>query len=103
LDRLQLALQLQIALPALGCERALRKGVAYRAARLLVVCAVGEAAAPGDLLDVAERQVEIGVPELQLADPRRVEHDSAQRQQDQLTMARRVTSGVIVFPHLLRV
>ena len=69
----ELALQLDVALPAVGGERAV--GERRRGSRSPAPDrgAVGEAAAPRDLLDVAERLVEVGVPELQLADPRRVE------------------------------
>ena len=102
LDRLQLALQLRVALPALPRQRAVGERLADRAAGLLIVGAVGEAAAPRDLLDVAEGLLEVGVPELQLAHPGRVEDDAAAGQQDQLAVGRRVPARLVVLAHLLR-
>ena len=54
LDRLELALELDEALPTLLRERAVCERLADRAAGLLVVVAVGETAVRRDLFDVAE-------------------------------------------------
>ena len=62
----------------------------HGALRLVHVRAVGEAAVRGELLDVRERRVEAGgagVPELQLAQARRVDHEPAARQHEQLADA----------------
>src|SRR5438105_13582070 len=100
LDRLQLALQLDVALPALLGERPVRERLANRAAGLAIVVAVGEPAAARDLFDVAEGALEIGVPQLELADARRVEDDTARRDEDQLAPGRRVAAHLIVLAHL---
>ena len=55
LERRQLALQLDVALPPVGRERPVGERRLHRAVRLAVVAAVGEPAAGRDLLDVAER------------------------------------------------
>src|SRR5581483_6463749 len=101
-DRLELALQLHVRLPALTCERAVGERVPNGASRLTVVVAVGEAAAARDLLDVAERLLEVGIPELQLTDARRVEDDAAGWQEDQLSVRRRVATALVVLADLLR-
>src|SRR5581483_4607385 len=102
LERLELALELDVALPPVDRQRAVRERLADRAAGLAVVRAVREAAPPRDLLDVAEGLLQVGVPELQLTDPGRVEDDAAARQHDQLAMRSRVAAAVVVRAHLLR-
>src|SRR5204863_8889793 len=102
LERLELALQLQVALTALARERPVFERRTDRAARLRTVRAGGEAAPPRDLLDVSERVLEVGVPELQPADLRRVEDDSAAGEQDQLAVRCRVPAAVVVLAHLAR-
>src|SRR6266536_1901904 len=82
----QLALQLAVALEPRRPERATGGGGGDRAAGLLGVAAVREAAAGGESLHVREGAVE-GVrrrPELQLAQPRRVDEQRGAGQAQQL-------------------
>src|SRR5215831_645672 len=102
LERTELALELPVARPALGRERAVQQRLTDRAAGLAAVRAVGEPTARRDRLDVPECLLEVAVPETKLADAGRVEHDAAVGKHDELTPGRRVPAVVILGPHLLR-
>jgi hypothetical protein len=67
------------------------------------VTAITEEAKGDQRFDVIEGlgQAFPAVPELQLAHPRRVQHESALRQQNQLAMRRRVLPTPIVFTYFL--
>ena len=103
-EPLELALQLAPALVALEVERPVRERRAHRAARLLRVRAVGEAALRRERLDVSERGLEAGVrvPELQLAHARRVEHEPAVGQRHELAVRRRVPAAAVLADLLRR-
>jgi len=100
LERALLPLELDVTLPSVRGERTVAQCRADGAARLGPVRAVGEPAAKRDLLDIAECLVEVRIPELQLADARRVEHDSARRQYDELATRGRVAAAMVVLAHL---
>ena len=94
----ELGLELEVAVPAVGLERSVGKCGADGAARLGVVGAVGEPALVEQLRDVLERLVDavVGDPELELADPGRVDDERARRQLDQLAAGRRVASLAVL-------
>src|SRR2546425_13055303 len=94
---LQLTLELAPALVPLRVERAGRERGANGAARLLPVRAVREAAFRDQRLNVIEGcfQPVIGVPELQLAQSRRIEHKPAARERDELAVRCGVPSAAV--------
>ena len=101
-DRPQLALQLDPASVALGGELARGERRIHRASWLGRVRAVVEATVRRQRLHVGERLVDAAaIPQLQLANARRVDHDAAARQLDQLAMHRRVPALVVVDARLL--
>lgn len=65
------------------------------AAGLAVVCAVREAAARGERVDLRERAVGPAVPEADLAHAGRVEEQRAARHRQQLTRDRRVSAATV--------
>src|SRR5512137_2691195 len=97
----QLRLEPQEAVEARGVEPAGRDRAADRAARLLAVAAVREAAGGGEALHVPERGLEARAvrPELDLAQTRRVEEQRPPRQRDQLPVARRVPAALVGRAH----
>ena len=99
----ELGLELQVAVPALLRERPVRERRLDRAARLALVAAVGEAAVLEEGRHVVERLLErlVGDPELELAHSRRVDHERAARQLDELAADRRVPA-LAVAAELLR-
>src|ERR671924_1569656 len=89
-NRLQLALEL--APRAQPIEH--KASVVYRRQHCAVgfarVCAVAEPALGGERFDVREGSVEVSLPELELAQPRRVDDECSALQPDELTMRGRV-------------
>ena len=57
--------------------------------------AVAEAALGCESLDVVERRADVAFPELQLAQPRRVDHQRTVGQPYELAVSRRVTAGAV--------
>src|SRR5262245_45940260 len=98
----ELCLQLAVILDALRGEPAVFDGLAYRAARLVLVPAVGEEALLGQLFDVGEARPEpiAGVPELDLAHARGVHEETTPGQPDELAMNRGVAAFAIAGAHL---
>ena len=104
-DRAQFALEFPPALQAICGEFAALDRGEHCAPRLVVVRAVGEFALRRKLFDVGERRVERArsdIPELQLADAGRVEHEPAAGQHEKLADSRRVPAFVVVLPGLAR-
>src|SRR5262245_17335684 len=95
---LLLAEQLAEAEEAPGVEEAVSDRLPHGAARLLLVAAVGEEAAPGQLGYVGEGDVEVGVgvPQLHLAQAGAVDEQPALRQTHQLAPRRGVPAAVVV-------
>src|SRR6188508_2250909 len=101
----ELALELAVALQALGGERSRADGSAHRASRLGLVGAVVEAAGRCQRGYVLERLSDSTVrlaPELELAQSRRVDHEAAARDDDQLPMGGRVPPAAVALPDLPR-
>src|SRR6266540_2694662 len=94
----ELALQLPVALQTLGRKRAGADRLAYGAPRLRLVAAVVEAAFGLELGDVVEGlgQSVRALPELELAEPRRVDHEPAIRQRQQLAVSGRVPAAAVL-------
>src|SRR6266511_5571715 len=94
----ELALQLPVALQTLGRKRAGADRLAYGAPRLRLVAAVVEAAFGLELGDVVEGlgQPVRALPELELAEPRRVDHEPAVRQRQQLAVSGRVPAAAVL-------
>src|SRR5688572_1091776 len=90
----ELTLQLLVARPAAEVECPVLERRLHRATGLAAMGAVVEAAARRQLLNVRERLAEPvrRFPELELANPRRVEDESALRQEYELPVSRRVTA-----------
>src|SRR5215210_9284563 len=99
----ELALQLEVALPAFGRQGAVGERRADRAAGLGVVRAVREFALVHELRHVGERLFEplFCLPELQLAETGRVDQDAASRKQEKLTVRRRMAAAPVL-AHLAR-
>lgn len=94
LDGAHLALQLGIAGPSTSIQLAGGQRDGHRAAGLASVAAVGEPASRQKSLDVAEgllQSLRAG-PELDLAQPRRVNDGTASREQEQLTVTGRMAA-----------
>ena len=85
----ELALQLLEALPAACVEIAGLQRLAHRAARLVGVAAVAEAAGAGERLNVLEcgREALVGVDQAEFPHAGRVQHQRPGRQPDQLAVA----------------
>src|SRR5919201_1284184 len=95
LDRCELPLQLPPAAQTVKLEDAVVDGGLDRAAGLALVCAVVEAALRRELLDVRERGSEVTFEQLQLAQARRVDHEAAALETEQLAVRRRVSPGAV--------
>src|SRR5207253_10052216 len=107
-ERRELVLQFQIALEPFRRDLSLRNRGLHRAARLDAMLAVGEVASGSERVDFVERFAHAlaGIPQLQLAHARRIDHQSSIRQHHELTMRRRVTPariGGAYFARLLNV
>ena len=79
LDRTQLALELEVARPARRVELARLERRRERAVGLGRVRAVVEPALRSQLRDVGERAVDVALPDLELAQPGRVDRGSPRR------------------------
>ena len=92
-----LTLQAVIAVESIGSQIAAVDGRRYAAARLSGMPAVAKTAVGSPLLDVSKRVAEavIGVPELQLAHPWRVEQHAAGWQAKELPCRRAVSTAII--------
>src|SRR5581483_3645386 len=102
--RPQLALQLEPTPMPLRGQLARAEGRLNRTARLAPVPAVVEPAVGRERLYVGERvpdRVRATVPQLQFAQPRRIDDDPAARQLDQLAVRRRVPALVVVHAGLV--
>src|SRR5205085_2525920 len=93
----QLSLESTTARHTRGVERARLDGGLHRAAGLVLVTAVAEAAALGKLVDIRERPADtaFGLPQLDLAQARRVDHHAATRKADQLARHRGVPADAV--------
>src|SRR6185503_9932787 len=87
-----------VALQSLARQPPLVDRRLHRAARLLHVSAVVEAAAGGQLVHVGEGLVDalVGVPQLHLAQTRRVHEQRASRQLEELPRRGRVAAGAVL-------
>jgi hypothetical protein len=94
LEPAELALELAPAVETLAWQSSASQRLADCAAGLALVRAVAEAACCRQRSDVLEGLLEAlrDVPELQFAQARRVEHEPAAGQRQQLTVARRVAT-----------
>ena len=101
---LELALELQIAVPPLSGQRPVFERGLDGAAGLSVVGTVGELAMCEALRHVFESPVDtvVGNPELELADARGVDHESACRELYELATGRRVATFAVVANLLCR-
>src|SRR5439155_14058793 len=80
---------------------AVREGGCDGAPRLTAVSAVPEAAAGRQLLDVTERLVQtVGIPQGELAHPRRVQDEAAVGQERELSPGRRMSSVPVILADL---
>ena len=96
LERADLGLQLPVALPPLGCEPAVLERRLNGAVGLVLVAAVTEAAARGQIGNLLEgRSAVLGVrvPERELAHAGRVEQQPAARPREQLAVRGGVSSA----------
>src|SRR5206468_3601514 len=93
----ELALELDVALPALVRQRARCERGADRTPGLDAVRAVGEAALEREARDVVESLLEpvARFPELELPQARRIDHDPALREHDQLAVRRRMPAAAV--------
>ncbi len=96
----ELTLELTERLEPLRLEPAVVGGLAHGASRLLLVAAIAEVTAVGELVDVAEGVFEAAFPELHLAHAGRVDDQAASGQDQQLAVRRRVAPALILGAHL---
>src|SRR6266481_421573 len=101
--RVELRLQLAIALEPFERKGALVDGCPDRASRFALVSAVPKLAALGQGCDVCKRALctFLMVPELKFAHSRRVDQDTATGKKKHLTRGGSVPSAVILFAHRL--
>src|SRR5213083_161015 len=95
-DRFELALQLAPRAEAVELEATVVDRGENGTAGLACVCAVAETALGSERLDVLERGAEVTLPELQLAQARRVDRQRAVGQLHELAMGRRVPARAVV-------
>ena len=102
LEKRQFALKLRVAREASGFERSFRHRGFHGAARFSPVPAVLEPAGSREARDVAkgplEHPVLVTVPELDLAESRRVDQKRAARQAEQFPVGGRMAAASVAFP-----
>src|SRR5438552_13263156 len=94
-DRFKLALELAPRAQAAERKPSLLDGGQDRAAGLVRVCTVREAAVGGERLDVLEGALDVALPELELSQSRRVDDERTVRKRDEFTVRGRVPTGSI--------